>query len=93
MHHISSTSFLLFKGTTTLPVKSLNILDYILLYFIRFSSSAQRMAEPQPAGTGETDVQFEQAVMAFLVEGKKLTCIHECLLKVGVAVTVDVSTV
>ena len=38
-------------------------------------------------------MQFEQAVMAFLVEGWKLTCIRECLLKVGAAVTVDVSTV
>jgi len=38
-------------------------------------------------------VQFEQAVIAFLVEGKKLTCIRECLLEVGAAVTVDMSTV
>lgn len=28
-------------------------------------------------------MQFEQAVIAFLVEVKKLTCIRECLLKVG----------
>lgn len=38
-------------------------------------------------------MQFEQAVIAFLVEGKKLTCVRECLFKVGAAVTVDVSTV
>lgn len=38
-------------------------------------------------------MQFKQAVMAFLVEVMKLTCICECLLKVGVGVTVDVSTV
>jgi len=36
---------------------------------------------------------FEQAVIAFLVEGTKLTCIRECLLKVSAAVTVDMSTV
>jgi hypothetical protein len=39
-------------------------------------------------------MQFKQAVIAFLVaEGKKPTCIHECLLKVGGVGTVDVSTV
>ena len=38
-------------------------------------------------------MQFEEAVIAFFTEGKKLTCIHECLLKVGAAVTVDMSTV
>jgi hypothetical protein len=35
-------------------------------------------------------VQFEQAVIAILVEGMKVIIVCECLLKVGAAVTVDV---
>jgi hypothetical protein len=97
MHHISGTSILLLKGITTIPVKFLNILDHILLYSIRINYvELFRSKDGSPtvhSGTGEIDVQFEQAVIAFLVEGKKLTCVCECLIKVGAAVTVDVSTI